>query len=454
MRKIVLFFALILAISSIFAKVISLEEAKKLALQNNPEYLSKKFAYKAAKWSAVKSFSALLPSAKVSASQMQMKPGTPQFSSGGMPVSSDVLNTRSYGFSVNQPLFLGGKIWLGYKMSSDSKKMAKYDFLNQKLKTTATAEEKYLSCLETRDLLEISQEQLRLATENLKTAKIKFQTGIISKTELLKFQADEAAKESELIRARRLQQISDTDLKNFLQLSEPIEVEEIPENAFRDLMELLNGFAQDEIERLTTKIITVGKQNNFSLKALKQTKKIASGGVSMASGNFLPTLNLNFSDTWSKNWDENQTPSNSDYKDTKQILLSASIPIFPLSDNFAALKKAKYDLKKTENDFISAKSGIETALENGFLNLVNAVKNIEASELSRKYSQELSDQLQEKFRQGLISANDLLDANVMLKAAAINETKSRFAFIKAKSALMQLLGYENENELLQLLKMK
>jgi hypothetical protein len=67
------------------------------------------------------------------------------------------------------------------------------------------------------------------------------------------------------------------------------------------------------------------------------------------------------------------------------------------------------------------------ALENGFLNLVNAVKNIEASELSRKYSQELSDQLQEKFRQGLISANDLLDANVMLKAAAINETKSRLS---------------------------
>ena len=363
MRKIVLFFALILVISSTFAKVISLEEAKKSALLNNPEYLSKKFAYQAAKWSAVKSFSALFPSAKISASQMQMKPGTPQFSSGGMPVSSDVLNTRSYGFSVNQPLFLGGKIWLGYKISSDSKKMAKYDFLNQKLKTTAAAEEKYLSCLETRDLLEISQQQLRLATENLKTAKIKFQAGTISKTELLKFQADEAAKESELIRARRLQQISDTDLKNFLQLSEPIEVEEIPENAFRDLIEMLNGFSQDEIERLTLKIITVGKQNNFSLKALKQTKKIASRSVSMASGNFLPTLNLNFSDTWSKNWDENQTPSNSDYNDTKQLLLSASIPIFPLTDNFAALKKAKYDLKKTENDFISVKSGIETALE-------------------------------------------------------------------------------------------
>ena len=446
---------IILLISLCFlgnSETISLEQAKSLALQNNPEFLAKKFAYESAKWSSVKAFSALFPSAKISASELQLKPGTPKLSPNGMPVFSDETNTRSYGYSVNQPLFYGGKLWFAYKISADAKKIAEFDYRYQKLKTFAAVEEKYLNLLEAEELLQIARQQLRSASENLKIAEVKFQIGSISKTELLKFQAEKATKESELIRAKRMRQLSFSDLKNFLQLSNSFEIEKISENLYADFIKIADELSQSKIDEILGKVVEYGEQNNLSLKSLEQAKKMSARSVRIASGNFLPTLNLTYSRTWSKNWNENQTAQDADYEDSKQIMLSASVPVFPFFDNFAALKKAKYDLKKTEKDFITAKSGIDTALENGFLNLINSAKDFKASELSLRYSEELFRQLQEKFQQGLISANELLDANLMLKSASVNKTKSFYNFIKAKTELMQLLGFEEEENLLNLMK--
>ena len=86
MKKIFLSVFLLCFFTFGFSQIITLEEAKKTALKNNPELLAKKFAYESAKWSAIQSFSALFPSAKISASEMQLKPGTPKLSPNGMPV--------------------------------------------------------------------------------------------------------------------------------------------------------------------------------------------------------------------------------------------------------------------------------------------------------------------------------------------------------------------------------
>ncbi len=447
MKKLI-FLLVLLSSSFLFSEILFLEKAKEIALENNPEYLSKKYAFESAKWSEVKSLSGLLPKANISASQMQKKPGMSTM----MDSIPDEANSRSYGYSINQPLFLGGKLWLGYKISRTAKQISEYALAEQKLKTISAVEEKYFNLLEAKEVLEISKEQLRSAGLNLEIAEIRYEMGTLSNVDLLKIQSDKAAKETELIQSETLYAISYSGLKNYLQYQDDFEVENFDATIYNELIESLNTFDKKQIDDFINDCFLISLNENYSIKTLKETKNMAKKSVLMAAGNFLPILNLSYSQTWSKSWNEIQSESDSNYDDSKQLALTASIPIFPIADNFADYKKAKYEKRKTFEDYKSAESGIKLNLESSVLNLISSAKQVKASELTLNFTTELYSQMEERFKNGMVSTTDMLDSEVMLKSAKISNIKSSFSFIKAKSKLMLLLGMENENKFLELLK--
>ncbi len=444
MKKIV-FIIILFSGFFLIAEVLTLEKAKEIALENNPEYLAQKYAYQSAKWNELNSLSGLLPSAKIDGSQSQMK-GT--FRIGIQPFDIEELNSRSIGYSINQPLFTGGKIWLSYKISHDSKKMTEYYLKEQKLKTLATVEEKYFNLLETTDILEISQEQVKIAKTNLNIAETCYQMGAISNNDLLQLKADLAGKETELIQSETLYRISFTDLKNYLNIQQDFKIDNsisIDEHLIRKISE------NDDIFRLVGQIIQIGMEQNNSLKALEKTKTIAGKSVLMSSGNFLPIINLSYSQSWNKSWNQIMSPSDVDYDDSKTLALSASLPVFPLIDNFASYQKARYNKRKADEEYSAAERGIKLALESAFFNLISSAKQVKASSLSVKYSRQLYEKSLERFQNGLMSASEILEVEVMLKSSKMNNISSKYSFLEALTNLKHLLGLEDDEELYNLL---
>ncbi len=449
MRKIILTIIIVASCFVLNAEILTLNDAKEIALKNNPEYLSKKYALESAKWSEISSLSGLLPAASLTGSQIQMKPGMPTMMN---PIPDDEKNTRSIGYSINQPLFLGGKLWLGYKISHDTKQMSEYTLAEQKLKTISAVEEKYFNLLEAAEILEIAEEQLRSDALNLEIAETRYKMGTLSNVDLLKIQSDNAAKETELIQSKTLYSINYSGLKNYLQYHSNFEVEDFDTTIYNELIKNLNTFDEKQINDLMNECFLISLNENLSIKTLEETKNIAKKSVLMAAGNFLPTLNLNYSQTWSKSWNDIQSESDFGYEDSKQLALTASIPIFPIADNFADYKKAKYEKRKTDEEYKSAESGIKLDLESSVLNLISSAKQVKASELTLNFTTELHSQMKERFKNGMVSTTEMLDSEVMLKGARISNIQSLFSFIKAKSKLMLLLGMEEENEFLKLLK--
>ena len=433
--------------SLLVSEMISLEKAKKIALQNNPEYLAKRYAYDSAKWNEINAFSGLLPKLDLEGSQRQTK-GTVNF---GVPMDIGEMNTRLVGYSINQPLFMGGRIWLGYRISRDSKQMAEFALSEQKLNTISQVEEKYFSLLEAAEFLEISKDHLRSAENNQQIAETRFNLGTLSYVDLLKVQSDKAAKETELLQSEMMYALNYSGLKNFLQYQEDFEVENIKIEIYKYLIDELNSIEQKQIYALNKNFSAIILNKNYTIKTIKESKNIAHKNVLVAAGNFLPTLNLNYSQTWSKNWNQEQDASDVDYDDSKELMLSASFPIFPFADNFASYKKAKYDKRKTEQDFISIEDGIKLALESAILTLISSAKQVKASELTLDFTTELHSQMEERFSSGLVSSTEMLDSEVMLKGARISNIQSYFSFLQVKAELMQLLGIEDEEEFLKLI---
>ncbi|MBN2829660.1 MAG: TolC family protein, partial [Candidatus Cloacimonetes bacterium] len=90
-------------------------------------------------------------------------------------------------------------------------------------------------------------------------------------------------------------------------------------------------------------------------------------------------------------------------------------------------------------------------LEASYLNLLSTARKLKASALSLEYSQETYNQMQERYRNGLISGTDLLDADVALNTAQVNEISSKFTYLKTRSALKKLLGLADDETIISMI---
>jgi outer membrane protein len=284
---------------------------------------------------------------------------------------------------------------------------------------------------------------------NLESAKIKFDMGMLSQTDLLQFQSDMAAKETEMILQRAQFQTAIQDLKNTLNFSGNITLQAI--SFEEDYISKTKEIPTEKVASIIEKCIQVGKTQNHTLQTLENTRKIASANVMLAAGNSLPTIQLSLRKNWVKSWDENMKAADVGFTDSQEIGISASIPIFPIADNYADYSSAKFQKRKTTKELESTEKNIELAIESAVLNFISFAKSIEQAKLSLDYATELYAQMEERFESGMISGTELLDAEVILKNAKFSHTKAIYSYKKAKSLLMKLLSLEDKNDLYELL---
>ncbi len=431
MKKILLSIIVILISLGLTAQSLSLDEAKQLALKNNPDLLAQEQSTKATKNNLVQSYLNLIPSASVSGSYMKYDElrmvGEPEFAE----------EKQSYGYTISQPIFNGGKIWLGARMANDGYKISKESLKTKTLSTIADVESKYFNVLENKNLLEISRKDLLSSQTNVDIAQVRYDAGTLSKAELLQFQSELAGKEVSLIQMENLHQISLLELANFLQVEEIKELEEISMETHQLTLDKLCNKSLSELDGMIEAIVNIGKVNNPSLKISKISVNTNKKSLLIAGGNFLPSVNLQYSNNWSK------YDIQDEYEESGQLAINLSVPVFPIVDNGLEVAKANHNLKQSKYTLETVSNGINLSLQSSLINLVAAAKTVKSSKLAMSYSQETYDQMKERFALGANTANDLLFVDVMLTSAKNQYTSSFYKYLRAKSNLMLIMGEED-----------
>jgi len=132
-------------------------------------------------------------------------------------------------------------------------------------------------------------------------------------------------------------------------------------------------------------------------------------------------------------------------------MLTASIPILPFVDTFCNYKKQQYKYEKVKRQFSSAQKGIKLQLNSTVLTLASSIKKLKSSELSLQYAQKTLIQMEERYRNNLVSANELLSITLMKQSSEIAVLQNQINLIKAKSDLKKILNLKTDEELLKLL---
>ncbi len=419
---------------------LTLQEARELALQNNAAYQAKLAEYQAAEWGKVSALGNFLPSLSLDGSWLYMDPAaTVTAGTASITLNNDF---RTLGLSLSQPLFLGGKLWQGYQISKLTAGMAQTELTGQRLTLLNEVDRLYLGVLQTKDLLALSDLDLRSATRNLELAQLKLDNGLISSADYLRFQSRLASKEVAALQSRTALQLAQLNLRNTLGIDFMPEVDDLPGLEQDASLQALYDYDFQNTEALTALALEKGKTGNTTLQLLDSGVELSRRAYQIRKGSFLPTLML----VGSRQYEENGIDRYK-FSPSTQVILSASLPLLPQVGNYAELKKAEFNYQKARLEVQTASNGIQLGTEAAVLSMVSAAQQLRAARLALDYTQTSYEQLQERFRLNLISSTEMLDADLMLSSARIALDGAVYGYHKARLALMEIMGLESAPEL-------
>jgi outer membrane protein len=238
---------------------LTVDQAIKLALTNNPAYQVTQQEVRQYRYRLLQNFG-FLPEVTLQGSKILdeklMTIEIPPLYPGGEASSVSMRFTKNYAFSfqVVQPVFTGGKIYFNYKNAELDLRLAKEKEKNSRADTILNVRKMFYNIQILQELLQAHNEAFSLAESNFNNVKKSFDLGMVSKYDLLRSELAFSATRPDVLRVENLLETSILGLKLMLGLPGTQEIRLQGELGYKqlqlELVNLLQGSLKNRSELL------------------------------------------------------------------------------------------------------------------------------------------------------------------------------------------------------------
>ncbi|WP_419487866.1 TolC family protein [Chryseobacterium bernardetii] len=391
-------------------RVISMDEARNLALENNKKIKKAQQNIEAAK-------------AARTAAEAGGKP-TVDGSVGGYyfskPLSNlipEVLGTAN--LNVTQVLYAGGKVETGKKISSTAVdlQMAQKDLTKEEVKLSA--ETMYWQIVNAKEKIGLAKEYIKLLNQLHTNVKNSFDAGLTYKNDLLKVEVQQNEAQLNLKRAEDGLNIAKLNLAQVAGLSSSdFDVEDSVNGSFA-------GILTDNSQALPA--------NRPELSILAKAVEINELQEKLLDGDRKPTVAL--SGIGFSSFGKNVNPINR--KNDMQGfvgMLSVNIPIYDWGARKEKVKEQQYKTNAQKLEMEETKELLVLEVQNAVMQLNQSVKRIELAEKSLVQATENLRLNQDRYDAGTVVAEEVLKAQVLWQQAKseILDAKAEYKINEAK----------------------
>lgn len=205
-------------------------------------------------------------------------------------------------------------------------------------------------------------------------------------------------------------------------------------------IQLTDDITLDEVKRGVDLDRVVDYNNRIEMSLLKKVKQLNQYDLKRYQKGYLPTVAAAVSGSYASQTIAFKELFTLPYFPTGAIVLSASLPLYDGGTRKAKINQARLNILKNDNDMLALQQGIDlesnsarTQLKNSFISLDNQKNNIE---LAKKVSLIA----QRKYKEGLGSNIEILQAETAYKEAQTNYYNSLYEAILAKIDFQKSLG--------------
>lgn len=397
---------------------IALENSEKIRISEEELFISERVKDKA--------ISVLIP--KVSAFG-----GYTRFSEEKSSPSRGVIQPQDsylWGVRLDQSFSLSGREITALNISSKGIEKSKFDLHSTKESYLLSVSLAFYDVLRAKKMLDIAQSNVERLTKHRDAALIRLKIGEVTKTALLRAEAELSGAISDRIRAENSLKLTKSILARIVGLNEDFEIKESEQSSDIDFL----------IKNCTLPASVCLKQSAFlqrsDLKSLEIQKKIAEEQVKYAKGAYFPTVSLE--GVWSRK-DEDPI-SVSLIKENIYGTVKINFPFFEGGLRRAEVREAEARKRQAELIYEDSKKNISIEVENTYLDFVTLKGIMKSLEDQLAFARDNFNSVNKQFEFGLANSIDVMDANTLLITAERQLSDAIYSLQAAKTRVKKAIG--------------
>lgn len=400
---------------------LTLEEAVRLALTNNPSGKIAVFDLEAAKGALVSARSYLWPTAAGTHTDAKTWAGVAANTNSGRDPNY-TYDKYANSLTMNWVLYSGDKVQSQVAqalLAVDSNRWG-VDVARQQLKYNAT--EAFIALMAARDSVKLDEESVDRLQRYLEDVKLQFDVGVVAKVDVLRSEVELAKAKQTLIEDRNTYALVMAKLNNIIGLPLATEI------AIRDELK-----AASFAETMDNCVEAAMKQRP-EISQYDAAVKSAKAGVSVARSGYLPTVSA----AYQAGWYDSSFPGGNNYNwsaylSTSWTFLDAGLTSGKVKQALSAYYKAKEQLQQTLDS-------VQLEVRSTFLSLKSSEQSIETSSAAVGLAEEDYKIKVIRYQSGVGTNLDVMDAQVALTTAKNNYLKAMYNYNTYRAKLDKVMG--------------
>lgn len=336
--------------------------------------------------------------------------------------------STSWGLKLDQSISLGGREFTSHRISKRGVIKSRYDLDKVKEEYLLNVAVAYYDALMAKKALDIANANVERLTRHRNAANTRLKVGEVTKTALLRAEAELSGAQSEVIKAENNLKIAKANLSKIVGISGDYDVKEAVDGS----QYTVNSKGIETLESLKQTALAERPE----LKALTIEKKIAEDKITYAEGSYWPSLSLE--GVYSR--DEEHPSSAYAIKETTYGTIKLNFPFFEGGLRRAEVREARAKLRQTEYRFSDLGKSINLEVENAYLSIVTESGILKKLEAQVEYARDNFNAVSKQFEYGLANSLDVMDANTLLVTSERELTNARFNYQLAILKLQRATG--------------
>ncbi|OIO57604.1 MAG: hypothetical protein COX57_08740 [Alphaproteobacteria bacterium CG_4_10_14_0_2_um_filter_63_37] len=401
------------------AAPISLDQVLRQAPDNAPIWQAAEARYQAAQEVIDQALAAALPTLKATGSIGIDRKRTEGFGA----TTASTVKPRSYALTLNQPIYSGGRVWIGWTMAhlqADIAKSQRLQAVDDLIKNIVTA---YLNWDETMERQRLAKRELEALAAHEDQLKARLEVGVATQTDLDRGIMQRATAEAGLVAVENQVHLAQRQFE--VLVGQKIEGE--PGNLAAQLARwaLPDGSDIPELDAIPRGALVA--------KVLQQ--QLAEEQVSLEGSYHLPELSLQGQISRS----EKTFSATSVFQD-QQLTLNLTVPLYSGGSVLSKTRQAEGSLVAAGADLTAQRAQTAFELAQARLDILSKQQEVTAKQAAVTAAQSLLDGVQQGFDVGTQTSVDLLDAHRDLFSAELNLTSAQHALLLARLNLAWAMG--------------
>jgi outer membrane protein len=408
---------------------ITLDEALRLARENNPSMVQAQQNVRVAAAGELQSLGNYLPS--LTGSGSASRNSTQRVNQFGVPTSSSATDNSSFGLSASLNLFTGFQRGALRRAAVANVDLNQAALVGQDYATALATKQSFFNALATQELVAVSETQLRRAEEQLKLTSEKLRLGATTRADSLQARVDYGTAQLALIQAQANVLTAQANLARAVGLEGM--VAGVPDTMLEARLPPLDTAALRR-EALATAPSVVQAQASVAYSRAT---------LSASRSQIMPTLSAGASQTYtaaSLPWAAQTTPGVK-YTGTWALRLTLSYAIFNGFQREANIVTADANLVQAEARLRDARLFLDANLIQAFAALDAASQQIDVSRTTVAAAQENLRMQRERYRLGASTIVDMLTAEVSTNQAEVGLVQARYNYLIARAQLEAYVGH-------------